>query len=574
MNVDYRLPIPHLRRPWPVVEVGRWLGQTVARLDLSRRRAPLGLSLAALGVSLAAAAPLLYVLVRASSASPEIWTRLWSSQLPALLLNTVALVVTTTCCAGALGVALAWIVERTDVPGRAAWRWILALPLAIPAYVLATCALLLLRRGGLVDQLAQAFGASAGQVPLPNLYTLGGATLIISLSVFPYVYVPVAAALRSMNRSYEEAARMAGLGAWATFRTVTWPLILPSVLGGALLVSLCALSDFGTVALLRYPTFTVAIYNQFTGHVDRSAAAVVSMGLIVLAVPLLAGETWLGARRQRAQRTAIWKPQPPRLLGRWRWPAFACVAGVALLAVGAPTLVLAGLTAQGLLFPTEVDRIWRVGGDSVWQYGLNSLLLAGAAATLASVLALAPTYLAVRFPHPVAGLLLHICRLSYALPGLIVGLGFVMLFSQLAPAIYGTVIALMLGFILRLLPYAVSAGHAALRAVPPSLEQAARVMGRRPLAAFWRITLPAAAPGLLGGWTLAFIAAMKELPTAILLRPPGFDTLAVRIWAASSESVHTQAAPPAFLLIVLTMIPLAWMYARGSFGLTRVLNEQ
>ncbi len=553
----------------------------VARPAIDNRRPaiagrfPIALMLTAIGVSLAAAVPLGYVLVRASAAPLELWGRLWNAQAPMLLVNTIALVVATACCASALGVALAWIVERTDLPGRSVWRWVLALPLAIPAYVAATCALLVLRRGGLADQfLSSLFHVGPGQIPLPSLYNLGGATAIISLSVFPYVYLPVAAAIRSMNRSYEEAARMSGLGAWATFRAVTLPLILPAVLGGALLVSLYALSDFGTVALLRYPTFTTAIYNQFTGQIDRSAAAILSTALVALTLPLLAGETWLNARRNRAARASAWKPHTPLKLGRWRWIAFAGVMGAALLSVGLRVLVLAGLTAQGLLFPTDVDRIWSVGGESVWQHGMNSLLVAGVAATLASVLALAPTYLASRFPHRLSSLLLHVCRISYALPGLIVGLGFVMLLSQWAPGIYGTVIALTLGFVFRLLPYAVSADHTALSGVPPSLEQAAHVMGRRPLAAFWRVTLPAAAPGLMAGWALAFIAAMKELPTAILLRPPGFDTLAVRVWAASSESVYTQAAPPAFLLVVLTMIPLALLYSRGSFGLTRVLSKQ
>lgn len=567
MHIDHLLFSTDLRR---------LAGLTILRnRPAGARRWPVALILAAVSVSLAAAVPLGYVLMRATAAEPEVWARLWTSQAPGLLANTIALVIATACCASMLGVALAWIVERTDLPGRAVWRWVLSLPLAVPAYVATTCALLVLRRGGLADQfLSSLLDAAAGQIPLPSLYNLGGATVIISLSVFPYVYLPVAAAIRSLNRSYEEAARMSGLGAWGAFRAVTLPLVLPAVLGGALLVSLYALSDFGTVALLRYPTFTTAIYNQFTGQIDRSGAAILSMALVALTLPLLAGESWLNARRNRSARASAWKPHTPLKLGRWRWLALGGVTTVALLSVGLPVLILAGLSAQGLLFPTDVDRIWRVGNDSVWQHGLNSLLVAGVAATLACVLALAPTYLATRFPHRLSGLLLHVCRVSYALPGLIVGLGFVMMLSQWAPAIYGTVIALTMGFVFRMLPYAVSANYTALSGVPPSLEQAARVMVRRPLAAFWRVTLPAAAPGLIAGWALAFIAAMKELPTAILLRPPGFDTLAVRIWAASSESVYTQAAPPAFLLVMLTMIPLAVLYSRGSFGLARVLNKQ
>ena len=148
------------------------------------------------------------------------------------------------------------------------------------------------------------------------------------------------------------------------------------------------------------------------------------------------------------------------------------------------------------------------------------------------------------------------------------------MFNQWLPLVYGTVIALVLGFTFRLLPQSLATGESSWQRVSPTLEQAARVMGCRSLTAFQRVTLPLAAPGLLAGWALIFIAAMKELPTAILLRPPGFDTLPVRIWAAASESVYTQAAPPAFLLVLLTMLVLALLYGRGGFGLDRVLSEQ
>jgi iron(III) transport system permease protein len=244
------------------------------------------------------------------------------------------------------------------------------------------------------------------------------------------------------------------------------------------------------------------------------------------------------------------------------------------LSLGLPLAVLGGLTLQGFLFPTQADQIWRVNNDSLWQYGFNSLLIAVLAATLATTLALIPTYLAVRYPLRLSRLLLNLSKTAFALPGLIVGLGLVMIFNQWLPLIYGTIIALVLGFTFRLLPQSLATGESSWHRVSPTLEQAARVMGCHSLAAFRRVTLPLAAPALLAGWALVFIAAMKELPTAILLRPPGFDTLPVRIWSAASESVYTQAAPPAFLLVGLTMLTLALLYARGGFGLDRVVNSE
>jgi iron(III) transport system permease protein len=398
--------------------------------------------------------------------------------------------------------------------------------------------------------------------------------LIIGLCVFPYVYLTVGAALRSSDRTLEEAARAAGRTPWGVFRDVTLPLIWPAVAAGALLVGLYVLSDFGTVGILRYRTFTTAIYNQFTGQIDRSGAAILSFVLVGLTLPLLMAENWLNRRKRRYIRNSAWQPRRAAPLGRWRWLALAFVGLLAGASLGLPLAVLGGLTLQGLFFPTEVDRIWSVNNESLWQYGLNSLMVAVLAATLAMLLAFAPTYLAARYPLRLPRLLLNLSKTAFALPGLIVGLSLVMIFNQWLPLIYGTVIALVLGFTFRLLPQSLATGESSWQRVSPTLEQAARVMGCRSLTAFQRVTLPLAAPGLLAGWALIFIAAMKELPTAILLRPPGFDTLPVRIWAAASESVYTQAAPPAFLLVMLTMLVLALLYGRGGFGLDRVLSER
>lgn len=532
------------------------------------------LTVLAVVIATATLIPLIYIAVRAFGARGDVWSRLWEGQIPSLLSNTISLTNTVIILTVLLGVMCAWLVERTDMPGRMVWRWVLALPLAIPAYVAAACWLIVWRRGGLLEQAYMNFtGVTQGQLWLPNLYTLSGASIVISLCVFPYVYLPATAALRSINRSLEEAARMAGRGPWGTFRDITLPLILPAVTAGALLVALYTLSDFGTVALMQYRTFTVAIYKQFVGQIDRSAAAILSFVLVGLTVPLLFIENRLSGRARRQVTNTAWKPRDVLRLGRWRWLALAGVGLVALLSLGLPLGILSGLTLQGAIFPTEVDRIWSVGGESVWQYGLNSGWLAALAATFATVLAFVPTYLAARFPRSWTQILLGLCKTPYALPGLIVGLGFVMVLNQWLPLIYGTVLALIIGFSFRLMPQAIATGEAALRAVPPSLEQAARSMGRRSFQAFREITLPIAAPGVLASWTLTFITAMKELPTALLLRPPGFDTLPVRIWSAATESVYTQAAPPALLLVFLTMLPMAIIYSSNRFGVERTLHD-
>lgn len=543
-------------------------------LRLRVQRSPLALSVAALLVSLLAALPLGYMLVRTWHATPGVWSRLWHSQIPGLLENTIWLVITTIGFTLIIGVTAAWLVERTDLPGRSAWRWLLALPLAIPAYVAAICWIILLRRGGLVEVAAMnMFDIPRGQLPLPRIYNLTGATLVIGLCVFPYVYLPVAASLRSLDRTLEEAARISGHGPWQTFRRITLPLIAPAAAAGALLVSLYVLSDFGTVAMLRYRTFTVAIFQQFTGQIDRSGASILSFVLIGLTIPLLAAEAWASQRMRRTTRAASWRPVQVVRLGRGRWLACAAVAMLVLLSSGIPLLVLGGLSIQGIFFPTRVDQIWGINSQGLWRTGLGSLIVAGGAATLATLLSFAPALLATRYPGRFSGILLSISKSAFALPGIIAGLALVLLFNRWVPFIYGTITMMIIGFALRLLPQAVATNEAALRRVGPSLEQAARVMGCRPVTVFRRVTLPIAAPGIAASWALIFITGMKELPMAIMLRPPGFDTLSVRIWAAASESVHTQAAPAAFVLIVLTLLTLLLLMGRSQVGLDRVLHE-
>jgi iron(III) transport system permease protein len=531
------------------------------------------LGLIAALIALLAATPLVYIIIRALGAEAKTWSNLFGAHVPGLLLNTVLLVLTASTLGALLGLSLAWLVERTDLPWRGFLRWALALPLVVPAYVGALCYLVIFRRGGLVEAAAMSwFGLEQGRLPLPDVYNLVGVTFIIALFTFPYVYLPVGAALRSANRTIEEAGRMSGRTGWGTFRSVSLPLLSPALLTGMLLISLYVISDFGTVALMRYRTFTVAIYNQFSGGIDRSAAAILSFVLIALTVPLLVGEGWLNNRGARYSTTAPWKPHRQARLGRGRIPALLYALLVLALSVIIPIAVLGGLTLQGWFAPTAVDRIWSVGGENIWQYALNSLLVAGFAATLGILFAFAPAYLAARYGGPFARIVSGVSKAGYALPGLIVGLSLVMLFSNWLPDLYGTVFVLVLAFAIRFLPHAVASIEAALKTAPSNLEGAARVMGRTPLQAFRTVTLRVAAPGIIAGWALVFLTAMKELPTAILLRPPGFDTLPVRIWAASSESVYTQAAPPAFALILITMVLLMLLHFRGKFGIEQVLK--
>lgn len=530
------------------------------------------LALLALGVGALAALPLAYVALRAAGADAALWSRLWTGQIGALLRNTVALVLATSVFSTVLGVGLAWLVERAGPPGRSFWRMALALPLGIPAYVTAISYIIVFRRGGVATQVWGALGFDPAFAPLPDIYSLGGATLAIGLSLYPYVFLPVAARLRSTSRTLDEAARMNGAGPLATLWRVHVPLLLPVMASGALLIAIYALSDFGTVTMLRYRTFTQSIYSQFAGSVDRSAAAALSAVLVGLTVPLLFLESRLarGDRRgsaTNAQGTGQWRPAGHVLAGRQprmvRLFAVVALAVVVLVTLVFPVGVLAVLAGQALLAPTAVDVIWSQSTLDTAGYALNSVVLAAVTATLAGLIALPPAALVTHSRRTrLAVFVSALCKAPYALPGVIIGLAFVMLFSTYWPAMHGTVVALATGMVLRLLPQAVTLGRVALASVPQALPAAARVMGSSPLHAFLRVTVPITAPATAANWALLFLVAIKELPTVLMLRPPGFDTLAVRIWAAASESVYTQAALPAFVLVLLTMILLGVAYPR------------
>lgn len=535
----------------------------------------LGVRIAAIVISAIAAIPLLYICIRALGADVEVWRQLWLGPLPRLLGTTAVLMVSTIAFTVIVGTGLAWLIERTNLPGRATLRWLMVLPLAIPAYIGAVAYIGLLGHGGLIEPIWRAITSTPKSIQFPafNLHTVGSAAVIIGLLVYPYVYLPVSAALRSSNRSLEEAAQVAGHSPLSTLMRITLPLVAPNIMAGALLVALYVLSDFGTVGILRVYTFTSAIFNAFSGTADRASAAILSGMLLVLTVPILFGETAMARRAQLFVPSSAWKPQRPINLGRWKWPALGLVLLVALCALGVPVFVFGAMLLRQWISPSPTDRLYGY-GDTMGTWAFNTVWLSVLAATLAIAFSVAPAYLAMRAPGRSSRIVIGLCKAPFALPGLLIGLSIVFIFNTpLLSAAYGTLFALVCGFVIRLLPHSVTNSEVALRAVPPTLEQAARTLGHDQTQALWRAVLPVAAPGMVASWCVAFVTAMKELPTVLLLRPPGFETLPGRVWAAANEAVWAQAAAPALLLIIITAIPLFLLYNRDRLGLSRVLNE-
>jgi len=500
-------------------------------------------------VALFVAIPLGYIFFRAVTGGAEVWMRLLQTRILKLLGNTLLLTAAVTGGATLVGVSMSFLTERTDLPGRRIFRWMLAMPLAIPPYIGGIVHLTLLRpRGGVIPQLlAEWFGQP---VPTPSPLGFAGAAFILTLFMFPYVYLLSAAAFRSLNASLEEASRTFGRNNWRTLWEVTLPALRPGITAGALLVA------------LRYETFSSAIFVQLSGRYDRSAAAVLSGVLIVIAIIILWGELRLQGQARFTQVDSQWRPAPPHHLKRWKIPAFLLTAFVVFASLLVPVIVLSVWSVNALLDPAAFASIMRSGSQGFGDYIWNSLWSSVLAAVIAVLLSLPVALLAVRYPNKLTQAISRFCQVGYAIPGVVIALSLVLLVNRYLPFLYATPLIVVMAYVLRHMPQAIRASESALNQLSPSMEEASRTLGRTSLQTIFQVILPLIVPGLLAGAGLVFLTSLKELPATLLLRPAGFDTLAVRVWIWASEGFYIQAAPAALLLVVASAGPLYFLLRR------------
>jgi iron(III) transport system permease protein len=511
------------------------------------RRAPILLVAAAGLVGLAAAIPIAYLVVRALQADADARALVPVSTAAELVVDTAVLAVGVVAAALAIGVPLAWLVVRTDLPGRRIWGLAASLPLVIPSFVAALALLGAFAPRGLVQQALEPLGVDA----LPDITGYWGALLALTLSTYPYVFLLTAAGLRSADPSTEEAARGLGAGRAAVFFRVTLPSLRPSLAAGSLLVALYVLSDFGAVSLMGYSTLTTGIYVRYESLLALDAAAILALVLIALALVVV-----LVASRWRL-RGAIYRSTPGTgrqaqlvRLGAWRWPALAFCSAVLGLFLVLPLAVL-------VWWSVRADPI---GGRATlaWDAALNSGAVAAAAAVVAGLAVLPAAILAWRYPSRTARGLERLTLFPSALPGIAVALALVFVGARVGGPLYQSLGLLVLAYVIRFMPYSLASTRASLDAVSPRLEEAARSLGRGPLAATATVTLPLARSGLLAGAALVFLSTVKELPATLLLRPIGFETLATEIWQGTAIGAYSAVAPSALLLVAIAA-PLVYL---------------
>ncbi len=481
--------------------------------------------------------PLAYLAIRVAGGGRALdvlgeaatWRLVWNT-----LILAVGVVTTTI----AVGVPLAWLVTRTDLPARRVWGTAAALPLVIPSYVAAFCLLGFFGSRGLL--------ADALEVErLPEVKGYWGSLAALTLATYPYVFLLTRSSLQSLDPSLEEAARGLGVSGRRTLLRVTAPAIRSAAGLGALLVALYTLSDFGVVSLMDYDTLTRAIYVQYKSLFDRAPAAALALLLVGLTALALVVE-YRTRRRGRLYRAGPGTQRQPPLvrLGRWRAAALAYCGLVVGLFLVLPAGVLGYWLARGIANERELG--------APWSEAVNSLTASGLAAVAAVAAAIPVATLALRYPSRSSRTLERLSYAGNALPGLVIALSLVFFAARYASPVYQTLGLLVFAYVVRFFPQGLSGVESALERVSPRYEEAARSLGHGPLRTTAFVTVPLMRSGLLAGAALVFLSAMKELPATLLLRPIGFETLATEIWALTQVGAYSRAALPALVLIVVS----------------------
>ncbi|MDJ0739882.1 MAG: iron ABC transporter permease [Gammaproteobacteria bacterium] len=496
------------------------------------------------------------------------WSHLGSTILPQLLRNTAWLIGGVALGTLLLGVPLAWLTSMCEFPGRRVLDWALMLPFALPAYVLAFVFV------GVMDFSGPVQGLLRDLLGLPPAWSFEvrntlGVIVVMTLVLYPYVYMLARVSFLGQGRSAYEAARSLGLGPWAAFYRVSLPMARPGIIAGLSLALMEALADFGAVAVFNYDTFTTAIYKSWFGFFDlQSAAQLASILLTIVLIALVVERRY----RARARFTDDGRngQRRIRLRGRQAWAASAFGWLVFALAFAAPAYQL-GVWAWASLDDLDMRYL------DLLVHTASLGVMAGVLTVVAAfVLAFANRYHGDRS----TAFAVRIGTLGYALPGSVLAVGVMLsltwIDNRVADAIEalfgvdiglvlsGTVIALLMAYFARFLAVAYGPVDSSLERISPSIRDAARSLGAGQWETVRRVYLPMLRPGLLTAGLLVLVDVMKEMPATLLLRPFGWDTLAVRIYELTSEGEWERAALPAVALLVVGLLPVILLVRRSA----------
>lgn len=464
------------------------------------------------------------------------------------LWRTVQLATLVSASTAVIGTGLAWLVVRSDLPGRRLLRPVVPLPLVFPSFVGAAALLTALGPGGLLRDVLGVVGLDA-----PDRFRgLGAAWLVLTLFTYPYVYLPVAARLATLSPSLEESARLLGSRPGAVFLRVVLPQLRASVLAGSLLTFLYTVSDFGAVQLLGYDTLTRVVFA--TALVDRARSFATATVLLALAVVVVSSERRFRGASVIDER-ARHRPARPVALGWWTLPALAAVGLVLGAALVGPLATLAEAAWAGLRRPDGIDLL-----SGLVDAAVTSATVSTIAAVVAVVVVLPVAVFTIRYRSPLAGVINAAVVAGFAVPGLVIALGLVFwtLNNPVVSRLYQTLPVLIVAYVVHFGSQAMRAGEVAVATVPERLRESARLLGVGPVRRFAAVELPLMRPGLTAGGGLVLLSTIKELPATLLLAPIGFQTLATRIWSSYEDGFQAEVGVASLALIALSGV-LTWL---------------
>ncbi len=522
-----------------------------------------GWTLSIVFIALVIAAPILLVLASLFLPNSEIWQHLSSTVLPRYIQNSGWLVLGVGSLSLLIGVSSAWLVSMCSFPGKRFFEWALFLPMAIPAYILAYTYTDFLQFSGPVQSFLRTMLHLPRGYWFPEIRSLGGAILLLSLALYPYIYLLARAAFLEQSSTMLEASQCLRCNPWTSFFRVSLPLIRPAIAAGVALVLMETLSDFGTVDYFGIQTFTTGIYRTWFGLGERLAAVQLSAWLLVFVLVLLALE--------RVSRNQINQSSKERFRKLLIYPLRSWRAALALITCSLP-IVLGFLLPAYLLLHMALRNSRRSFNPEFWAFARNSLTMASITAVLAIGIALLLAYGERIRPNWLNKLATRIASMGYAVPGSVIAVSILISFGRLDNQIdgfservfgvstglllSGTMVGLIFAYLVRFLTAAFNTLEAGLKSITNSMDEAARSLGKHSLGRLITIHIPLLRTSLLSAAIFVFVDTMKELPATLIVRPFNLDTLAIRVYRLASDERLVEASGGALAIVVVGLLPV------------------
>jgi iron(III) transport system permease protein len=532
-------------------------------------------TISVIALTLPIAIPIFSVLSSIFFDSSTTWKHLADTVLLNYITNSFWLVTGVGCGVVVIGTGCAWLVTMCRFPGSRWFEWALLLPLAAPAYVLAYTYTDFLEFSGPVQStLREIFHWSYGEYWFPNVRSLPGAILMLTLVLYPYVYLLARVAFLEQSTCTLEASRILGCNPWRSFITVALPIARPAIVAGLALAAMETLGDYGTVQFFGVDTFTTGIYRTWFGMGERVAANQLAAMLLLFVLGLILLEQWSRRKTKYYQSGSRYRQLPSYQLKGIR-------AILSVISCFLP-LFLGFILPAGILVKMMIDNFETTLNDRFWNFAANSLILASLTAILAVIIALIIAYSLRLYPQIGTIFSARLAAMGYAIPGSVIAVGTLVPMGKFDNLIdrwmqtnlgistglllSGTITALIFTYLVRFLAISLNAVESSLGKIKPSLDDAARSLGCNPVSTLIKVHTPMMTGGLLTAMMLVFVDVMKELPATMIIRPFNFDTLAVRTYQLASDERLAEASGPALAIVLVGMLPvilLSWKIARS-----------